>query len=62
MTPAELRARLIDQGLGIRELAAEYGANPRTAQRWMTGKADIPRNMKDWLDERERTLNDPPPP
>lgn len=53
MTPGELRARLSRLGLGDREVAADYGANPRTVQRWKTGKADIPKDMERWLDEYE---------
>lgn len=53
MTPGQLKARLSALGMGPRELAAAYGANSRTAQRWVTGKADIPRDMEQWLDEYE---------
>lgn len=53
MTPGQLKARLSALGMGPRELAAAYGANPRTAQRWVTGRADIPRDMEQWLDEYE---------
>mgnify|MGYP000385857604 FL=1 len=53
MTPGQFKARLSALGMGPRELAAAYGANPRTAQRWVTGKADIPRDMEQWLDEYE---------
>lgn len=56
MTPGELRARLSRLGLGDRDLAAEYGANPRTVQRWKTGKADIPRGLGTWLDEYEARM------
>jgi len=62
MTPGELRARLTQLGLGDREVAADYGAHPRTVQRWKLGKADIPKDMEQWLDERERDMTDPPPP
>jgi hypothetical protein len=56
MTPGEFRARLSRLGLGDRDLAAEYGANPRSVQRWKSGKADIPRDMEQWLDNYERQV------
>ena len=56
MTPGELRARLSRLGLGDRDLAAAYGANPRTVQRWKSGKADIPRDMETWLTEYEARM------
>lgn len=56
MTPGEFRARLSRLGLGDREVAADYGANPRTVQRWKNGKADIPRDMEQWLDNYERQV------
>lgn len=56
MTPGEFRARLSRLGLGDREVAADYGANPRTVQRWKNGKADIPKDMEAWLDEYEKQV------
>jgi hypothetical protein len=54
MTPGQLKSRLSRLGMGPRELAEAYGANPRTAQRWVTGKADIPKGVEQWLDEYEK--------
>ena len=56
MTPGELRARLSRLGLGDRDMAGAYGANPRTVQRWKSGKADIPRDMETWLTEYEARM------
>ena len=54
MTPDELHARQVELNLLDRELSAAKGVSLRTLERWKDGTLDIPRDMRQWLDEYEK--------
>ena len=51
MTPQELRAALTELGWSAPHLARLLGVGEKTPTNWLLGRAKVPQDVADWVDE-----------